>query len=88
MAKNCLTCNTRIKADAHWDEQQGDFWHCTAVVPVQSFGIMWLENRNKNPSDPKSVGRLVNINMFRPDHKHYKSGTTNDCALWSSKNEV
>ena len=88
MAKNCLTCNSRIKADAHWDENQGDFWHCTAVVPVHGFGVMWLENRNKNPADPKCVGRLTNLNLFRPEHIHYKSGMTNDCPLWSSKDEV
>lgn len=49
MHKNCLTCSTRIKADAKWNENQGDFWHCTAVVPVQGFGVMWLENRALNP---------------------------------------
>ncbi len=86
MAKNCLTCNTRIKADAQWDENQGDFWHCTAVVPVQGFGIMWLENRHKNPTDPKSVGRLINLNTFRPEHKHFKSGLNYDCMLWKGPN--
>lgn len=84
MRKNCLTCKTRIKADAHWDENQGDFWHCTAVVPVQGFGVMWLENRNLNPHDPKAVGRLTNLNLFRPEHKHFKSGLNYDCALWSN----
>jgi hypothetical protein len=49
---------------------------------------MWLENRNKNPADPKCVGRLTNLNLFRPEHIHYKSGMTNDCPLWSSKDEV
>jgi hypothetical protein len=85
MTKNCLTCKTRIKADAFWDENQGDFWHCTAVVPVQFSGVMWLENRNKNPRDPKSVGRLTNLNLFRKEHVHYKSGITDDCALWTEQ---
>jgi hypothetical protein len=86
MPNNCLTCKTRIKADATWDENKGDFWHCTAVVPVQSFGIMWSENRHKNPTDPKAVGRLINLNMFRLEHEHYKTGMTSDCLLWSERN--
>ena len=86
MNKNCLSCKTRFKADAQWDENQGDFWHCQAVVPVQGFGIMWLENRYKNPHDPKAVGRLINLNMFRSEHKHFKTGLDYDCALWSGSN--
>jgi hypothetical protein len=86
MSNNCLTCKTRIKAASVWDENQGDFWHCTAVAPVQGFGVMWLENRNLNPYDPKSVGRLINLNLFRPEHKHFMSGVDYDCALWSEAN--
>ena len=81
--KNCITCNTRIKASSKWDENKGDFWHCTAVVPIPAFGVMWLENRHKNPDDPYSVSRLININIFRPDHEQYKHGMNNDCPLWS-----
>jgi hypothetical protein len=88
VAKNCLTCKTRIKADAGWDESEGDYWHCTAVVPVQGFGVMWLENRNLNPHNPKASGRLINLNLFRPEHKHFKSGIDYDCMLWSAKDAV
>jgi len=88
MTKNCLTCKTRIKADSDtWDNNNGDFWHCQAVVPVQRYGVMWLENRDKNPTDPKAVGRLINLNLFRTEHVHYKSGVDGDCALWSGADE-
>jgi hypothetical protein len=83
VAKNCLNCKSRIKADAQWGTNEGDFWHCTAVVPVHRF-VLWLENRHTNPHDPKAVSRLINLNLFRPEHKHYKSGLEGeDCVLWS-----
>ena len=85
--KNCLSCPTKCKADPKvWDTNGGDFYHCTAVVPVQGFGVMWLENRNLNPDvkQPNQVGRLINLNIFREGHAHYKSGTAqNECPLWS-----
>lgn len=88
MAKNCLNCTTRVKADKKWDENEGDYWHCTAVVPVHGFGIMWLENRNINADLDRidqAVGRLTNLNHFREDNKQYKSGILYDCPLWSQR---
>ena len=82
MAKNCVSCSNRTKAEEHWDSNGGDFWYCTASIVWPTFAMQMTGAQYAEFN--KQVNRLFNLNLFKEDTTYYE-GLQRDCPLWSEK---
>lgn len=90
MAKNCLTCKNRRKADPDvWDSKadpenwrpiDGEFWHCTAQVQFPMFV------RQLAAVQYEKCLNVFNLRIF-DEGTTYHDGLQRDCALWTMIDE-
>jgi len=74
MGRNCLTCSKKVRLPNMPNENGGDFYRCTAMIIVPPFGMHYALS---------NVQRMVNVEMFRPDHPCHEWATKQDCPLHS-----
>lgn len=72
-AGRCPSCGNRVKAEAHWDTNGGDFWHCAAEPVLPTFAGPFFVSRTQ---------MLVNLNSFEAGHPCADFQNARTCALW------